>query len=89
MSETYKSVIVLRRSLKDGIEALRLTNAVSRSVGSVTLFKALRLGILNCGTLICAPKGMTLLMPLTAVVIAELAPATSFWMEVRMEPRLV
>lgn len=78
MSQTHNPAIVFRRSLRDGMDALSLTKASSKSVGSVTLFKASRLGMLNCGTVIFALDGRSLLMPLTAEDIAELALDTSF-----------
>lgn len=78
MNQTHKPVILLRSASKDGMDEFRLVKAVSKSVGSVTLSKALRLGILNCGKLMWPPNGMILLTPLTAEAIAELALATSF-----------
>ena len=49
----------------------------------MTFCNAVRLGMLNWGTLM-SPKGLTLLIASTAVWIAELAFATSFWIPVRI-----
>ena len=46
-------------------------------MGRVTFWSASRLGTLNCGA-VMLPKGLTLLIPLIAVWIAEFAVVTSF-----------
>lgn len=80
---TYTSSIALRNWLRLGIELFKEMSAFSKSVGIVTFSNDVRLGMLNCGTLMF-PKGLTLLMAPIAVWIAEFADDTSFWIPVRM-----
>ena len=70
------------RSEIDGSELLSLIKASSKSEGRVTFCNELKLGTLICGTLML-PNGLTLLMASMAVLMAEFAEDTSFWMDVR------
>ena len=61
----------------------KLVRAVSKSVGRVTFWSALKLGMLNCGTLM-SPNGLILLTAFTADWIAEFAAPISFCIPERM-----
>ena len=80
---THSPLTAFFRSDTDGIEALSFRRESSKSVGSVTFSKAVRLGTLICGAEIL-PNGLILLTAFTADWITEFAEAISFWIDERM-----
>ena len=62
-----------------GRELFKFVRAVSTSVGIVTFSKAVKLGMLNCGT-VMLPKGLILLIAPMAVEMAVLGlESINFW----------
>lgn len=67
---------------------MSLIKAWVKSLGIVTFWSPSREGILNWGAVMSA-KGLTLLIPSTAVLMALLTEVTSLWMDVLRLPRVV
>ena len=85
---TYTESSVFRKPCKVGRELFNVMSEFSKSVGIVTLFKAFKLGMVNCGTFrFTFTILVTLLIAATASAMTLFAEATSFWIEVRMELR--
>lgn len=86
--EAYRALSLSLIWVGEGIELLRLIKDWVKSLGIVTFCSELREGMLNWGAEMF-PKGLTLLIPSIALLIALLTEVTSFWMDVLMLPRVV